>query len=59
MRGGTDRHRDKRNIDVKEKHQSVASCMNLDQRSPSNLDMCPDWDLNPQPFGVWDDTPTN
>lgn len=22
------------------------------------LDMCPDWELNPQPFGVQDDTPT-
>lgn len=21
--------------------------------------MCPDWKLNPQPFGVWDDAPTN
>ena len=23
-----------------------------------NLGMCPDWELNPQPFGVWDDAPT-
>ena len=23
------------------------------------LGMCPDWELNPQPFGVWDDAPTN
>ena len=24
-----------------------------------NLGMCPDWELNLQPFGVWDDVPTN
>ncbi|KAF6123874.1 dynactin subunit 5 [Phyllostomus discolor] len=24
-----------------------------------NLVMCPDWELNPQPFGLWDDAPTN
>ena len=24
-----------------------------------NLDMCPDRELNPQPFGVWDDAPTS
>ena len=24
-----------------------------------NLGMCPDWRLNPQPFGVWEDAPTN
>ena len=24
-----------------------------------NLAMCPDWELNPQPFGVWVDAPTN
>ena len=24
-----------------------------------NLGICPDWGLNPQPFGVWDYTPTN
>ena len=23
-----------------------------------NLDMCPKWGLNPQPFCVWDDAPT-
>ena len=24
-----------------------------------NLGMCPDWELNLQPFKVWDNTPTN
>ena len=24
-----------------------------------NLDMCPDWEFDPQPFGVQDNTPTN
>ena len=23
------------------------------------LDVCPDWELNLQPFGVWDDAPNN
>ena len=36
-----------RNIDVREKHLLVASRL------------CPDQGLNPQPFGVWDDAPTN
>ena len=36
-----------RNIDVRKKHSSVASCR------------CPDWESNLQPFGVWDDAPTH
>ena len=36
-----------RNTDVREKCPSAASCM------------CPNWCLNPQPFGVWDDSPNN
>ena len=24
-----------------------------------NLGMCPDWESNPQHFGVWNNTPTN
>ena len=42
--GERDRQTD---IDIREKHQLVAS------------HLCPDWELNLQPFGVWDDTPTN
>ena len=34
-------------IDVREKHRSVA------------LHTYPDQELNSQPFGVWDDAPTN
>ena len=41
---------------------------NIDQLPPMraltgdqtcNLGMCPDWELNLQPFGVWDNNPTN
>ena len=41
---------------------------NSDQLSPigalmeagtHSLSMCPDWELNPQPFSVWDSAPTN
>ena len=35
-----------RDSDVRKKHQSVAS------------HVCPDRGWNPQPFSVWDDTPT-
>ena len=41
----TERRRD-RNIDVREKHRSVTSST------------CPNQGLNPQPSGVWDNTPT-
>ena len=36
-----------KNIDVREKFWLVASCKH------------PDWGLNPQPFSVWYDAPTN
>ena len=42
-----------RNTNVREKHLSV------DQEMNHNLDMCPEWKLNSQPFGVWDNGPTN
>ena len=35
-----------RNIDMREEHRLVASCMSPDQGS------------NPEPFGVWDGAPT-
>ena len=38
-----------------EKHQLVASTRN----QTHNLAMCPDQELNPQCFGVWDNVPTN
>ena len=48
-----------RNIDVREKHWSVASCMRPNQGSNRNLDMCPDRESNPQTFGVQGDAPIN
>ena len=41
----------KRNIAVREKHRSVASCMPLTGDLACNPGMCPDWELNRQPFG--------
>ena len=38
---------EERNINVREKHRLVASCMH------------PDWESNLQHFGAWCDTPTN
>ena len=42
--------------------ETLISCLLI--RTPtggwtSKLGMCPDRDLNPQPFGQWDDAPTN
>ena len=37
----------------------VASRICPTEAGTSNLGMCPDWELNPQPFAVWDDAPTN
>lgn len=35
----------------------------IDQFPPKdcthNLGMCPNWELYPQPFDIWDDNPTN
>ena len=45
------------------KLSSKSNSIPTSQRSspvPShNLGMCPDWELNPQSFGVRDDNPTN
>ena len=51
-RGG-EREREK-HIDVRKKHWLVASHMHAIEPG-----MCPDWESNPQPFGVQDDAPTN
>ena len=37
------------------RHQSVASCHRGPSLQPS---MCPDWESNWPPFGLWDDTQT-
>ena len=50
--GGRKRERE-RNINVREKHWSVT----WDQTH--NLGMCPDQKLNPWPFSLWNNTPTN
>ena len=58
--GGGEREAERQiDIDVKEKHQSVDSSRRPNQDSTHNLGVCPDWELNLQPFGVWDDVPTN
>ena len=31
----------------------------LTRDQAQNLGMCPDWESNPQPFGVWDDAPNS
>ena len=40
------------NIDVREIHQLVASCMPLIQDLAHNPGMCPDWELNQWPFSL-------
>ena len=40
-----------RNINVQEKHQSVASCTPPSGDLVCNPGMCHDWELNQQPFG--------
>ena len=51
-REGREREREK-NIDVREKHQLVASCTcpNCDQTC--NVGKCPDQELNLRHFGLW------
>ena len=48
----------------REKHQyeretSVTSSMHLTWGLTHNPGMCPDWELNPQYFGIWDDITIN
>ena len=43
----------------RERHQLVATCKHPNWESNPPLDSFPDWELNLQPFGVWDDAPTN
>ena len=46
-----------RNINVREKHGSVASHMYPDWDQTHNLGRCSDQKSNLQPFGVWHDAP--
>ena len=48
-----------RNIDVREKHQSVAFVHVLNGNQTHNLGMCPDWESNPWPLETQDNTPIN
>ena len=43
-----------RNIDVREKHQPVASHMHPNQDWTPNPGMCPDWESNWRPLALWD-----
>ena len=53
------RERERKNINVREKHWSLASCMCLARDWTHNPGMCPDWASNSQHLGVQDDAPTN
>ena len=43
----------KKNINMREKHQSVASCTRPKQNQTRNAGMCPDQKSNPQRFALW------
>ena len=43
-----------RNIDVREKHRSVASHMCLNQGPNHNPGKSPEWELNQWSFALWD-----
>ena len=45
-----------RNIDMQEKHQSAASCTPPTGDLAYDPGICPDRELNQQPFSLWDDT---
>ena len=45
-----------RNIDVREKHRLVSSLYTPTGDWTCNLGMCPDWEWNPWPFSLQDDT---
>ena len=47
-----------RNINVREKHQSVAFPTPTGDQT-CNLGMCPDWESNQGPYGLQDNVPTS
>ena len=52
------RREGERNIYMRNNDRLLPVCA-LAGNQTRNLGMCPDWELNPQPFCVWDDVPTN
>ena len=57
--GGKPGEEKERNINVREKYQLVAFWTCPTEDWTCNPGICPDQELNPQPFGAQDDTPTN
>ena len=49
----------KRNIDVEREHWSVPPIHTMTRSRTHIRGMCCDWGSNPQPLGIWDNTPTN
>ena len=48
-----------RKTSMRERYQLIASYTRPNWGQTSNLGMCPDRESNPQPFGPWEDAPTN
>ena len=57
---GEGREREKKkNIDVREKHLLVSSCVHPNCDETCSPGMCLNWELNLRPFSLWDDATTN
>ena len=54
-----ERWRKRENIDVERNIDWLPPISTLIGDRISNLGMCPDQEANPQPFGLWDNAPTN
>ena len=63
-----EREEGKRRREREKERERDLDVRNFDQLPPvyvltgdwtHNLGMCPDWELNPQSFSEWDNTPTN
>ena len=52
-----ERKREKHN--VREKHPTLPPVHTPTRDRTHSLGMCPDQESNPQPFGVWENAPTN
>ena len=50
--GGVEKEREKRHDRLLPTHAPTRD-------RTHNQGMCPDWELNLQPFGAWDNVPTN